>query len=210
MPLFLKYVEDSHQWGIWKTDEPIEELLTMLPNREWYEEGLQRFAAVHRRLEWLSVRILLYTLLGEDKEIAYYSTGKPYLSDHSYHISISHTRGYVAVILSRTAEVGIDIEQYGERAHRVAHKFMRDDEIPSMYSDSRTWSLLLHWSAKEVMIKCLNTTEIILRKHLHVYPFQVQKQGILQTKEYRTDRQQDFSIHYLIRPEFVIAWWSGE
>ena len=96
-------------------DETLDELLNMLPQQETYLEGLQRFSAEHRRLEWLSVRVLLFTLLGEEKEIAYYPSGKPYLADKSASISISHTRGYVSVIIGEAGkEVGIDIEQYGD------------------------------------------------------------------------------------------------
>ena len=100
---------------------------------------MQRFSAEHRRLEWLSVRVLLFTLLGEEKEIAYYPSGKPYLADKSASISISHTRGYVSVIIGEAGkEVGIDIEQYGERVHKVAHKYMRADESLSSYQGTDT------------------------------------------------------------------------
>ena len=36
----------------------------MLPHQEVYREGMRRFTAAHRRLEWLAVRVLLYTLSG--------------------------------------------------------------------------------------------------------------------------------------------------
>ena len=55
----------------------------MLPHQEVYREGMRRFTAAHRRLEWLAVRVLLYTLSGEEKEIAYHPSGKPYLADDS-------------------------------------------------------------------------------------------------------------------------------
>lgn len=112
-------------------DETPDELLNMLPHQEAYLAGLQRFSAERRRLEWLSVRVLLFTLLGEEKEIAYHPSGKPYLADRSASVSISHTKGYVSVIVGGPdREVGIDIEQYGERVHKVAHKYMRADEPP--------------------------------------------------------------------------------
>ncbi|MDR2858954.1 MAG: 4'-phosphopantetheinyl transferase superfamily protein [Mediterranea sp.] len=205
MPLFLKRIEDEYQWGIWKIDECVEELLIRLPNREEYEQKIRCFTSIHRRLEWLAIRALLYTLLGEDK-IAYYSTGKPYLQDNPYYIGISHTRGYATVILSRIAEVSIDIEQYGERIRRVSHKFMRPDEQLSIYLNSDIWSLLLHWSAKEVMFKYIGTNAVDFRKHLRIYPFQVQEQGIIQAKEYCTVIQQDFLIRYLIHSEFIMTW----
>ena len=139
MPLFLQHTALPSRWGIWKTEESPEELLAMLPHQEVYREGMRRFTAAHRRLEWLAVRVLLYTLSGEEKEIAYHPSGKPYLADDSASLSISHTKGYVAVVLGLPGrEVGVDIEQYGERVRKVAHKFMREDEQPSVFRGTDT------------------------------------------------------------------------
>lgn len=206
MSLFLQHTTPSYQWGIWKTDETLDNLLTMLPHREAYLEGMQRFTAEHRRLEWLAVRVLLYTLLGEEKEIAYYPSRKPYLADGSASISISHTKGYVAVLLgTRGKEVGIDIEQYGERVRRVAHKFMREDEEASLFRGTEIWSLLLHWSAKETMFKCMNASDVDFREHMRVLPFSVGESGIFSAEEYRTAEKRKFAIHYYLSSDFVLT-----
>lgn len=193
MPLFIQHTYPSYKWGVWKMDETLDELLNMLPQQETYLEGLQRFSAEHRRLEWLSVRVLLFTLLGEEKEIAYYPSGKPYLADKSASISISHTRGYVSVIIGEAGkEVGIDIEQYGERVHKVAHKYMRADEPLSLYQGTDTWALLLHWSAKEVVFKCMNTAEVDFREHLRIFPFTVAEKELSQLKS--TERRSSVNL----------------
>lgn len=210
MPIYLQKSEATVQWGIWKMDESIEALLALLPDSATYEQGMQRFAVTHRRLEWLSVRVLLYHLLGESKEIGYEPCGKPYLTDHSYLISISHTKGYVAVILSAQGEVGIDIEQYGQRIHKVAHKFMREDEKAPHYNGDDTWGLLLHWSAKEVMFKCMNSADVDFREHLRIFPFVAQQQGHFEAHECRTEHQRTFSIHYQLHPDFVLTWQMDE
>ena len=188
MALFLSHKESLYRWGVWKMDE--------LPEREYYEREVQRFAAPHRRLEWLSVRALLFRLLGEHKEVCYLPSGKPYLADYSYFISISHTKGYVAVILSDKVSVGIDIEQYGQRVHRVAHKYMREDEPVRLYKEDAAWSLF----------KCMDTDEVDFRRHLHIEPFELQEQGDFTAHEYRTERKRCFRIHYLLHPEFVMTW----
>lgn len=206
MALFAKHKEDASLWGVWKTEESVEQLLSLLPSPGKYEAELSLFAAPHRRQEWLAVRVLLYRLLGEEKTISYHSSGKPYLADRSYFISISHTRGYVAVILNSQAEVGIDIEQYGERVRKVARKYMRPDEIPLLYEGDDIWSLLLHWSAKEVMFKCMDASAVDFRQHLHVLPFEVKESGTLCAREYRTPRQTEFLIRYLLHPDFVLTW----
>ena len=84
-----------------------------------------RFSAEKRKQEWLAVRVLLKELCGEEKGIAYLPSGKPYLEDGSAFVSFSHTSGYVAVALHPSAEVGVDIEQYGTRVQRVASRFIR-------------------------------------------------------------------------------------
>ena len=114
MPLYRTYSEGEFLLGIWKSDETTEQLLASLEHKDWYREKLAVLSE-KRKHEWLSVRVLLKALCGEEKEIAYYSSGRPYLKDGSRYISISHTRGYVAVALHSSCEVGMDIEQYGTR-----------------------------------------------------------------------------------------------
>ena len=70
------------------------------------------------------------------------------LKDGPYHISISHTRGYVTLILSALHPVGIDIEQYSGVYYKISSRFIRSDRVPTLYKGVYTWSLLLLWSAK--------------------------------------------------------------
>ena len=208
MGLFLQDKTNDTQWAVWKVEESLEALLALLPDarRVCCEQELLQFASERRKIEWLSVRVLLYFMLKEDKQIGYSSEGKPFLTDDSFFISISHTKGYVAVILNPKTPVGIDIEQYSRRVHKVAHKYMREDEQLVPYGEDDTWSLLLHWSAKEVMFKCMNTPEVDFREHLHIEPFTTEQQGVFLAHEYRTEQQRNFRIHYLIHPEFVMTW----
>ena len=152
MPLYRTYIEGEFLLGIWKSDETTEQLLASLEHKDWYREKLAVFSE-KRKHEWLSVRVLLKALCGEEKEIAYYSSGRPYLKDGSRYISISHTRGYVAVALHSSCEVGMDIEQYGTRVRKVASRFIRSDEEPAMMEGDEVYALLLHWSAKEALFK---------------------------------------------------------
>ncbi len=193
-------------WGIWKIEESSEVLLSLLRNREEYLPQLELIRTEQRRREWLACRVLLQELTGGPVCVAYRPNGAPYLSGSSLHISISHTKGYVSVILSDKVPVGIDIEQYGQRVHRVAHKYMREDESVRLYKEDATWSLLLHWSAKEVMFKCMDTDGVDFRQHLHIEPFLLQEQGDFTAHEYRTEQKRSFRIHYLLHPEFVMTW----
>lgn len=207
MALFLQHQDEVCRWAVWKMEETEEELLSILPDADRYREEIRRFSSAHRRLEWIAVRALLFTILGEEKSILYFDNGRPYLSDGTFSLSISHTKGYVAVILGKSADnVGIDIEQYGDRVHKIAHKFVRVDEVPGCYQGRDTWGLLLYWSAKETMFKCLNATEVDFREHLHIFPFVVSSEGVFNAVEYRTRQNLHFEIHYRICPDFVLTY----
>ena len=207
MALFLQHKTDDIQWAVWKMEESLEVLLALLPDarRVFCEQELNRFVSERRKMEWLSVRVLLYAMLQEDKEIGYSPEGKPYLTDHSFFISISHTKGYVAVMLASFTPAGIDIEQYGQRVKRVYDRFIRSDERVESYQGDETWSMLLHWSAKETIFKSMENADADLRK-LCLSHFIPQSEGVFQVREYATERQQLFTVGYRICPDFVLTW----
>lgn len=205
MPLYRTYSEGDLLLGIWKSDEPTERLLALLEHKEGYEGRLAAFPEKRKR-EWLAVRVLLKALCGEEKEIAYEPSGRPYLKDGSRHISISHTRGYVAVALHPSCEVGLDIEQYGTRVKKVASRFIRPDEEPAMAQGDGTYALLLHWSAKETLFKLMGVDGVDFIRHLHVLPFTLSGQGEFEACEYRTARQGHYRVRYVTHPDFVLTW----
>lgn len=208
MPILQHNKTDNYEWAIWQISESEEELLSQIKNfYPAYDIQLQRFTAPHRRLEWLATRALLSTLIPQTPEVVYNINGKPYLSDNSYYISISHTKGYAAVILSKTSIVGIDIEQYGRRVERVTSHFMNSNEKPGLYKGDRIWSLLLHWSAKETVFKCLEEQEDFdLVESITIYPFEVKEEGSFTAKENLTPSKNRFEIKYQLANEYVMTY----
>ena len=206
MPLYRTYKQNDLLVGVWKVDETVEQLCSMFHYFAIYEEGFKRFSAEKRRQEWLAVRVLLKELCGEEKEIGYHPSGKPYLLDGSACVSFSHTHGYVAVALHPDAEVGIDIEQYGTRVQRVASRFIRDDERVSIAAGDEVYALLLHWSAKETMYKMMEDEGVDFIDHLRIFPFTLQESGILEAQEYRSSKAQKFRIHYETHPDYVLTF----
>jgi phosphopantetheinyl transferase len=187
-------------------DETVEQLRSMFHQFSVYEEGFVRFSSEKRKQEWLAVRVLLKELCGEEKTIAYLPSGKPYLEDGSLHVSFSHTNGYVAVAIHPSVEVGIDIEQYGTRVRRVASRFIREDEWVSVDAGDETYALLLHWSAKETMFKLMEDAGVDFIDHLHILPFEPKDSGTFKAREYRSDKEQEFLIHYDTHPDYVLTF----
>jgi phosphopantetheinyl transferase len=123
-----------------------------------------------RRLEYLAVRTLAVTLGINPASIAYKSTGQPYLIDDPRTISITHTKGYAALLLSEKNGTGIDMEASSDRVRRVRHKYMHQDEealMPSTAIDETT-ALLLYWCAKEAVFKAIPEEGVDFKQDIRV------------------------------------------
>ncbi|WP_300728552.1 4'-phosphopantetheinyl transferase superfamily protein [uncultured Bacteroides sp.] len=204
MPLLNRWNEDGGIFGIWQIMETPEELRHLLIAFFPYDEELDKYKAPSRKLEYLGVRVLLKSLIGEEKLIGHSLSGKPFLVDGSYRISISHTRGYVALALHPEREVGIDIEQVSDRVRKVSDRFIRTDE-----NAPDTLNMLLHWSAKETMYKMMEVEEVDFKEHLQILPYDLSDEGRFFGNEFRTGRRLHFEIRYFVHPDFVCTWCIG-
>jgi phosphopantetheinyl transferase len=132
--------------GLWRMDESPQELCIRFPHLQHLE---QPFRNEVRHCEFLSVRALLAIMTGETSlTIGHLESGKPVVP--GLQISISHTRGYAALMLSDCENVAVDIEERSDRVVRVADRFMSLEER-LMAPDVE--DVLLVWSAKETLFK---------------------------------------------------------
>ncbi|MDR0427201.1 MAG: 4'-phosphopantetheinyl transferase superfamily protein [Dysgonamonadaceae bacterium] len=183
-----------------------EELFSLLEKKEYYN-AVQEMKNEKRKREWLSARLLMKEILGEEKEIVYSPTGKPRLKDKSYHISISHTKGYVAVALQKDKPVGIDIEQLSDRVNHIRHRFMNPAEEETLSVKNETVHLLLHWSAKESLFKILDDNRLAFNTDLHISPFEpeINQWSKFQSFETKTKERQSFTVDYLVTDDYVVT-----
>lgn len=160
--------------GLWQMDESPEQLLDLYPHLLPYRSSLDdKYKNDGRKLEFLAIRALMYEMLrvnGASKgllshagDFTHNGQGKPLF--RGYHVSISHTKGYAALILSKKSEVAVDIEYMSYRVERIASKFLRKDER----ADSLD-AKLVHWCAKETVFK-LFSEENLLFEDMRVKPF---------------------------------------
>ena len=160
--------------GLWQMDESPEQLFDLYPHLLPYRSSLDdKYKNDGRKLEFLAIRALMYEmlrvngaskgLLSHASDFTHNGQGKPLF--RGYHVSISHTKGYAALILSKKSEVAVDIEYMSDRVERIASKFLRKDER----ADSLD-SKLVHWCAKETVFK-LFSEENLLFEEMRVKPF---------------------------------------
>lgn len=188
--------------GIWKIDETEDQILSMLSRHDWLYDTLSA-KSESRRLEKLAVRALLKEMAKEEKQILYHSSGRPFLADNSFRISISHTKGYVAIALNKKHHVGIDIEYPSERVKRVRAKLIREDEY--IDQGEETTHLLLHFSAKESLFKVMEAEEIDFIRHLYIEPFEIEKEGYFNAREEKTPSRSEYKIYYRVEKDFVLT-----
>ena len=191
---------------VWHITEDYEELLQQLPDAETVQkEAEKRFHSQGRITEWTAVRVLLCTVLDRQVQIEYNDLGAPLLPNYEgLHISISHTRGYAAIALSETSQVGIDVEQIEQadtpRVERVKTRFMHDDE----HADTHI-GMLLHWSGKETVYKVLGREGVDFKTDLHVHPFdETSYEGEFQIEDIKEETTYDIS--YKVFDEFVLTF----
>jgi 4'-phosphopantetheinyl transferase EntD len=204
---FYTFYDNQSIIGVSLIEEDFELLLSQLAHKEWYLPFLDKMTG-HRKAEWLSVRVLLKELLNEEKEIRYFPSGKPYLADNSYHISISHTKEYVAVILNKEKEVAIDIEKISPRVENISSRFMNEDEVTALSKENRLIHLVIHWSAKESMFKILNEENVEFKTQLHLSSFEplMRKWDSFSAHETRSPKQNIFTINYYVHEDYVLTY----
>lgn len=149
MPLFLnEEIFPDVRLGIWAISESSDDFWALSP---YVESSRSEFNALYkseqRKCEVLAVSLLIKEIIGDNVQLLHQDNGKPYLSS-GMNISISHTRGFAVIIVSRSKQVSVDIEYFSNRIERIRSKFMRDDE-----NASSQVKLLMHWCAKETMYK---------------------------------------------------------
>ncbi|MDR1809250.1 MAG: 4'-phosphopantetheinyl transferase superfamily protein [Prevotella sp.] len=194
---------DNVLWAVWKIEETKNKLLSMLDNRSMHKEILL-MKSEERMLERLAVRVLLKYLTGEEKRIYYHPSGRPLLKTKKLNISISHTRGYVAVALSEKQFVGIDIQYITKKIKNIRSCFVSEAEY--INPDNELLHLLLHWSAKETLYKALKTPGVSLLREICVKPFEPEASGSFSAiAKPDANNPLVFDIHYFVHSDFVIT-----
>lgn len=159
--LFINEIDKDVRLGVWEMEENLNyEKFASLP---FYDRLMS--LSDGRRKETASVYSLLFAMTGNrNLVIGHEPSGKPYVE--GYKIGISHTKGFVSVILSTSCDVAVDIEYINTRVFRIADRFLREDEKPNAFQFSKEKKengdkdvvpdvipTLLFWCAKETIFK---------------------------------------------------------
>jgi phosphopantetheinyl transferase len=197
--------------GIWRIEETEPYFRSKLNLYENEQRSLGKITHPNKRLEWLSSRLCLKSLLNIRHRVESLNNpeGRPYLSDNSNNISYSHSTHYAAAVASPNHNVAIDIEMFQKKRNpELSRMFMNDQELAHFKRTKDLHLFFLVWSAKETLFKLNGKRGIYLRENLHVdiSNFRLCQNGILSGTIETAEYKRKYDIHYEIFPDFVLTY----
>ncbi len=210
MPLvYLRELDQNSKFAVWRIEETDNELLAHLQLDEREKTLLNSFSKGKRRLHWMTTRVLLRKLLNTTGFIDCPSdaNGKPYLANFPQKISLTHSFDYAAVLISNQGECGIDMELVKTKVERIAHKFLKPEELAFIdTAENRIAQLYACWSAKEAVYKLQGNAGVSFLNNMRIEPFSYEDQGVLYLTLTRADQETTFKVHYEKFAEYMLAY----
>lgn len=203
MPVERFYRAPDSVWGFWRVAED-EALLNEVVAVETVPADIVNPL---KRLEFLAGRALIRSLL-QLWDLPYHGLikdafGKPFLNNSGIHISLSHSYPYVAAVVHRHRNVGIDLEQPKEKLLKVAPRILAADELKD--AGDNVVKHCVYWCAKETLIKIHGKKDLVLSKNLLVAPFPLRESGQLIGRIIANDRETAIPLEYYVYDNFVVA-----
>lgn len=200
-----RYLPDKVAIAIWKIEETDAYFLRLL---DLDLKELEEVSSLkgRRKTEWLASRWCWKTLARELQHgpIIKDKHGKPHIQDSSWHMSISHTHEYTAVIAAPFL-VGIDIQTKVQKITRLADKFLNEIELEQVHLCAFPVEYLhVYWGAKESLYKAWGRKAVDFRTQLSVRSFNLEL-GATQGYVLK-DGLQKFNIRFEITRAYVLVY----
>jgi phosphopantetheinyl transferase len=205
--LLHQHIEPEGELGIWEITE----------SEAWFRDRLYLYPPELRqlgrikgrkRVEWLGVRHLVHHMSGREERGAFVKDehGKPHLEHSYWQISISHSSNLAAAIAGPTS-VGIDIQRLVGKIERIAHRFMRPEELESLSREQRLEHIHLYWGAKEALYKAYGRRQLHFKDHILIEPFQLDwDKGTFKGEVIKDDHYSSYLLHYRMISSFVLVY----
>ena len=183
--------------GMWRIEETVSEMLAMMPSLGNLQHVLDSYSRDARRLEVLSVHALVYIMTADESlVVGHNEDGHPLLE--GWHVSISHTRGYAAVLLSRQDEVAVDVEYVSNRVAKIADRFIRDDE-----QDETITRQLVCWCTKEAVYKYFSSQHLALLD-IRLRNYELLSEGCIVAENMQTG--DTVTVNYNVTDSYVMTY----
>lgn len=207
MPLLNTFTEAELNIGVWKISESLDELKAMASETGLPVSGMEAFKSMQRGLEWLASRLLVCRMFGEVREVLSRNDGKPYINGMRGCISISHTKGYAALLISDNVGAGVDIERRERDALSLIRMFVNADELHLLECENPSLMALLIWSAKEALFKIVGNLGGNFKDNITVGAFVLSEKGCFSLTLHGIEGREieRFLCRYRIEDEYLLT-----
>jgi phosphopantetheinyl transferase (holo-ACP synthase) len=166
---------------------------------------LNQLSCIGREREKKGLGYLLNHHFKEDVELNYNSHGKPFIANQNIHISISHSRNLLALIIS-PKNVAIDVELISDKAQHVKTKFLNEQELLDT-AKAAPLTFLLYWCAKETLFKYLGIKGKSLKDDFFIPQFDAdKKEGFFKGMIDVHQLKEEINMKYFIKDNFVVVY----
>lgn len=172
MPLYDTFsVSAATSVYLWKVTESERELSKGIVLTAHCQRRMDSMKSEMHRRAFLSIRHLMAEAGYRDEDLYYNAFGKPYLKDGHF-ISITHSHQFTGIIISKTREVGIDIEMQRDKILRIAHRFTSLEACAGLGNkEAMIRKLTIIWGAKESLYKIYAQPGLSFLRHIEVADF---------------------------------------
>ncbi len=205
MPQILKKETQKGFVVVWEMTESLEELLKEVQLSTEEQIKIKSFKLDTRKQEFATSRFIIQKTLNIIPQVSYLPSGKPVLYNSDYKISISHTKGYVAVAFSKREFAGVDIEFPSDRVSRVYTRFVSDEEQQFIPENQKKEYYTLLWCLKEAMYKMYDRKSSIFNVNFVCHPFQIQKEGSI-SASFCFETNETMGFNYIVDEHFYLVY----
>jgi phosphopantetheinyl transferase len=116
---------------------------------------------------------MLYLATGKATDLHYDQHGKPWIPDSNAGFSLSHSKDFVAIILTESYNPGIDTESHRPSLEKIVPRLLHASERDFLERCSnRQMALQFIWGAKEAVYKSWGNRGLIFAEDMVLEPFQ--------------------------------------
>ena len=201
----IKRLSENSLVGLWHITESVDELfgkviLSSNENEIYYSKKTDS-----RKKEWLACRNLIKEMLHANVEISYDQSGKPFLTNHEFYISMSHSVEYSCVYIDRFKPVGVDIQKF-KSSIKAGYDFFIHESDEKWVNINSNELLHIIWSIKETVFKYFGIPELDIKKDIVVNPFTSNENGIIEVNILNYGPIRTILVYYQVFDGYVLTY----
>ena len=204
MPLEKIETGNDRSWARWKIEEQEEELARLIEPVEIISNDITNPL---KRLEWMAGRAVVKLLIEQAgfafQGVAKDQYGKPSPIGTKFHLALSHSYPYVAALLDKHKEAGIDLEQPKPKLLNIAARVLHKNEIVDAGDNLRKHCI--YWCAKETLVKIHGKKDLIFAENLRIDPFKLAMEGSLIGRIIVDNLETAIPLAYMVEDNFVMV-----